>query len=279
MAVQFGVAHSAIVLGVGAIAAGPYYCAEGNFFLVTGCMSGPVNPLAVPEVLAFAKDWASLGLIDAVTNIARQRIWLFAGTKDTVVDTSVVRQLQDFFLEFAPKKSIRGVFDFAAAHAFVTDQNGISCDKPDANYLVNCGFDSAGEILKHIYGDLKPRATSLTGKLNEFDQSEFALEGRPNGLAKTGFVFVPADCAALQPCRVHVALHGCLQDATLTGDTFTSKTGYNLWADANSIIVLYPQVAAREAVNPLVCWDWWGYTGLDYAQTTGAQIQAIYAML
>jgi hypothetical protein len=32
-------------------------------------------------------------------------------------------------------------------------------------------------------------------------------------------------------------------------------------------------------LNPNACWDWWGYTGVDYAQKSGPQIQAIYAML
>ena len=36
MAVQFGVAHSAAVKGVGAIAGGPYYCAQDDVNTATG---------------------------------------------------------------------------------------------------------------------------------------------------------------------------------------------------------------------------------------------------
>jgi hypothetical protein len=31
--------------------------------------------------------------------------------------------------------------------------------------------------------------------------------------------------------------------------------------------------------NPRGCWDWWGYTGTDYATKTGVQIVAIVAMV
>src|SRR5690349_9244152 len=41
MAVQFAVAHSALVRGVGAIAGGPYYCAKDDLEIAyRGCMVG-----------------------------------------------------------------------------------------------------------------------------------------------------------------------------------------------------------------------------------------------
>ena len=56
---------------------------------------------------------------------------------------------------------------------------------------------------------------------------------------------------------------------------------YNRWADANRIIVLYPQAIARWwwVYNPNGCWDWWGYTGAQYHTKEGAQIRAVIAML
>jgi hypothetical protein len=38
--------------------------------------------------------------------------------------------------------------------------------------------------------------------------------------------------------------HGCMQDAGTIGRLFIEQTGYNAWADANGIIVLYPQAKA-----------------------------------
>ena len=39
-------------------------------------------------------------------------------------------------------------------------------------------------------------------------------------------------------------LHGCTQSAEVLGDVFYTKIGVNEWADANRIIVLYPQAHA-----------------------------------
>ena len=51
--------------------------------------------------------------------------------------------------------------------------------------------------------------------------------------------------------------------------------------DANRVVVLYPQVKKSLfwPVNPRGCWDWWGYSGADYAARTGAQPSAIRRML
>ena len=87
-------------------------------------------------------------------------------------------------------------------------------------------------------------------------------------------------------CRVHIALHGCKQDASDIGATYVEDTGYNAWADTNHIIVLYPETVAQPILtfpspNPEACWDWWSYVthSEDYVSKTGRQIQAIKAML
>jgi hypothetical protein len=100
-------------------------------------------------------------------------------------------------------------------------------------------------------------------------------------MADTGLLFVPQDCAAGQPCRVHVAFHGCRQGIGFLGRTFARQTGYLRWADANRIVVLFPQVKASRTwpVNPRGCWDWWGYSGADYAARSGAQLAAVHRML
>jgi poly(3-hydroxybutyrate) depolymerase len=278
MAVQFAVAHANIVRGVGVIAAGPYYCARGSVALALGtCMSGTPDAAAS---IAVAKTWSAIGLVDPVAALAKQRVWLFTGSRDTVVHSTVVGALESFYAGFVPRAQIRTVRDIAAGHAFVTDQQGASCGETGPEYLANCGFDTAGELLRHLLGPLEARAKRITGQLIEFDQGEFSQRGRPAGLAATGYVFVPAACVSGR-CRMHVALHGCRQDASLVGDAFYSRAGYNAWADSNRVIVLYPQVAASlfMPLNPQGCWDWWGYTGADYAQKSGPQIHAIRVML
>lgn len=64
-------------------------------------------------------------------------------------------------------------------------------------------------------------------------------------------------------------------------DAVARGAGFNEWAEANRLVVLYPQAkASRMApLNPLGCWDWWGYTDEDYATRDGAQIKAVQAMV
>jgi hypothetical protein len=104
-------------------------------------------------------------------------------------------------------------------------------------------------------------------------------------MADEGYLYVPPACRkAGSACRVHVALHGCKQNAK----EFAASAGYNNWADHYRVIVVYPAIkpatpVAQEAcqlgpispawdsalgtVNPNGCWDWWGY--LDLARQDG----------
>ena len=52
--------------------------------------------------------------------------------------------------------------------------------------------------------------------------------------------------------------------------------------------MLYPQAAAVTSQvagipvdwpNPKGCWDWWGFTGEDFARKSGPQIGAVDAMI
>jgi hypothetical protein len=102
----------------------------------------------------------------------------------------------------------------------------------------------------------------------------------------TGFVYVPAYCAAGKACAIHVALHGCLQSVSNIQQDFVRNAGYNAGADNNRIIVLYPQTHALLAnaygvANPDACWDWWGCLDADptehptYLLKSGKQITAV----
>jgi Fibronectin type III domain len=142
--------------------------------------------------------------------------------------------------------------------------------------------------LQWIYGTLNPRNNgTLGGSLVQFDQTEFIASG--HGMDTSGWLFVPAACAAGQQCRLHVALHGCLQSYSSVGAAFLNNTGYNRWGDTNNIIVLYPQAIADNTIhataasgslpNPNGCWDWIGWYGTDFDQKTGVQAKAIMAMV
>lgn len=98
----------------------------------------------------------------------------------------------------------------------------------------------------------------------------------------SGYVFVPAQCAAMEPCTLHVSFHGCEQGYDSVGTDYVTNTGFNKWADTNNIIVLYPQAVSSSSnpSNPNGCWDWWGYnTASNYDTKTGSQMSAIYSMM
>jgi hypothetical protein len=129
-------------------------------------------------------------------------------------------------------------------------------------------------MLQHLYGPLNPRNNgTLTGNLVEFNQTAFVTG---NGMATTGWAYVPQACTTGATCRLHVVLHGCKQNTASVGQQVVQNAGYNRWADSNGIVVLYPQTSTA-ATNS--CWDWWGYGSANYAKKSGPQMVAIKAMV
>ena len=140
---------------------------------------------------------------------------------------------------------------------------------------------------------MNPRSTGPASgeRFVEFDQNEFLPNPTSPGMANTGWLYVPSNCANGQACRLHVAFHGCRrypsyqyfvlgQGMVTYGTTFVKNSGYNGWADTNNIIVLYPQTTSSFVpANPLGCWDWWGYDDAAYVTRNGRQMKAVKAMV
>ena len=304
MAIQFATAWSTVIKGVGVVAGGPYWCAKADsddvingftlpVMTATGsCMTGPPDDLNTFVAKADAK--AASGDIDPLPNLSRQKVYLFHGYNDAVVAKSVTDAAADFYRHYlgdAGRGNLYYQTAVGAGHSLVVLQEpGVkgldACPGNQSPFIDQCGYDQAGIILQHIYGALNPpNRGQLAGTVQRFDQSVYVKPDGPSAvsLGDSGFVFVPADCAAGQACRVHIALHGCQQDAGEIGHRFIDDTGYNAWADTNHLIMLYPQTQASPFLpqNPEACWDWWSYVnhGDDYVTKSGAQIQAIKAML
>jgi poly(3-hydroxybutyrate) depolymerase len=280
MAVQFHVAHSATVTGAGAIAGGPYYCAQGSSWTAYfNCREpGIFAPLPSAAFLrAQTEALAKAGRIDDTANLAASRAWLFTGTKDKTVAREVVEGLLGYYSAYKVNTLI--VRDKPAGHAMVTENAGNpDCGASAQPYMNDCDYDAAKQLLQHLLGDLAPAAAKESGRLARFDQKPFG--SRAISMHDEAYVYVPKACASVR-CRVHVAFHGCRQGISFVGDKFAREAGYNRWADANRLIVLYPQAIASYGwpYNPRGCWDWWGYTGAQYHTKEGVQIRAVKAML
>jgi hypothetical protein len=297
MAVQFGMAWSSTVKGVGAIAGGPYYCAQGsatsaltleNILRATqSCMKGEPLP-ALPPLIAATEDWVKSRDIDDTKHLKAQKIYLFSGYNDSVVIRAASGVAEAYYRHFLGSAHAGNLYyqnGVGAGHAQVTVEWGQPCAKNGGDYIDACGYDQAGIILQFIYGALSAKnAGPPMGQLKSFNQRDFTRPTSPAsyGMAETGYVYVPAACEQQERCRVHIALHGCEQYAGKIGDDYTAHAGYNEWADTNRIIVLYPQTVANEIgapFNPHGCWDWWGYTNFNYAVKAGRQITTLKAML
>jgi poly(3-hydroxybutyrate) depolymerase len=280
MAVQFHVAHSSRVKGVGALAGGPYYCAQGSLWTAYyNCMTpGSFAPLpSTARLREQTESFAAGGRIDPTSNLESARVWLFSGTRDDTVTREVVEGLYNFYSAYKAASVI--VRDKPAGHAMVTEAAGNSdCGATRPPFINDCDYDAAGTLLQYLLGPLAPPSASPLGRLESFEQASFG--GYAIGMDDEGYFYLPKECET-QRCRVHVAFHGCRQGRDQVQEQFARDAGYNRWADTNRIIVLYPQAIARWwwIYNPKGCWDWWGYTGAQYHTRDGAQIRAVKAML
>jgi len=278
MAVQLHVAYSATFhTGAGIVAGGPFYCAQGSLATAEGPCMAHTASIPVASLVATTRSWAGAGAIDPVANLAASKVYLYSGTQDQTVVQAVMNDLKTYYASFIPAASIVYKNTLGSGHAMITDDYGGSCGATAAPFVSDCNFDLAGAILQQLYGPLAARNTgALSGNFVEFDQTPF-VSG--HAMASTGWLYVPADCAAGATCRLHVALHGCLQNAGDVGEQFVRDTGYNRWADTNRLVVLYPQTGAATASNPNACWDWWGYDSANYARKSGPQMAAVKAMV
>ncbi len=288
---QMGVAFSSVIKGVGVVAGGPYDCAGEMAYYSCMYTSSP----AVTTAIANTKSWSG-STLDAWANQANQKIYMFSGSSDTTVGTSVMDQVYKYYVTtgaFVPAANVTYKKDLKTAHTFPTDYDSTgnnSCTIAGSPYISNCGFDGAGAILQRIYGSLSPRNNgALGGSFVQFSQSEFLASPGTYGMDTAGWAYVPAACAGGAACKLHIAFHGCLQGYASVGDKFVKNTGYNKWADTNNIIVLYPQAVADSVnhspspsgagANSNGCWDWVGYYGTDFDKKTGKQMSTIKKMI
>jgi hypothetical protein len=319
MTVQMHLAHASTFVGAGVIAGGPYRCVE-NFrgaapikedawvLNATQLCMNPLIPQLAPDAIKsaeLAEQTAKQGLIDPVHHLAKQRLYIFTGTKDEVVNSSVVKSTRDFYqLLGVDPGNIRYIDNIAAGHSIITahpEDNELSLNQPP--FINNGGFFQSHDILNHIYGNLKPPVEKLSGRMIRFDQNEFIDDTQRASMSPFGYAYIPEAVAqGKAKARVHIALHGCMQgysyvpyahgqadvqNAPPYGNRYFTTTGYNEIADANNIIVLYPQAGGAydaHLQNPDGCWDWWGYTSRsakqpDYFSKNAIQIKAIYQML
>ena len=226
------------------------------------------------------KAWSG-NQIDSVGNLDQRRIYMQVGSADTTVGPNVMNQLKAQLSNFDDASNTTFITTSGAVHTFPTDFDGSGdnpCSESISPYISNCGYDGAGAVLQWLYGSLNPRNTgTLSGTVVSFGQT--GTYGA-SGMDTTGYLYVPAACQQSSTvCKLHVAVHGCLQGYSQIGSKYIDNTGYNMWADTNNIIILYPQAIiddtehsawdGMEIPNPNGCWDWVGWYGENADQIGG----------
>lgn len=312
---QFHVAHSKLVVGAGLLAGGPYGCVEtisnpywrlagvtaaldrfsaalvGCSHIVGGRYFGlRVDAPRAEDSVGLVRAAWDRRVIDDPDHLRGHRVWIFHGKKDDLVPAAVTASVAEVYRRLGVAAVATDLDRDApeAAHGMpVTRAPADSpfpartCGELKPPFIIQCGFSGAEALLRHLYpAETKPASPDPhgDGAIIMFDQSEFtAGNGDGASLAKVGFAYVPRRCGA-QACHLHVAFHGCLQNAELVHDDWVRDAGYNAWAAANDVVVIYPQTT-RSAQNPSRCWDFWGYAGEAYADQTAPQIRAVKGMV
>jgi poly(3-hydroxybutyrate) depolymerase len=285
MALQFHLSHSEIVNGSALIAGGPYYCAQNDIgTALKNCVSDDSGALTLSPLNDYYDSVLASKKVASASHNVNDKLWLFHGTKDTRIIASVADQLHAQVMTLFTPSNIKYVNDKPFAHLMPTLESGIDCNESEAPFIGACNYDAAGELLTYLglIETARSEASSDTLKshLNAFSQASYAGE-YANTLAESGYVFVPPQCVDAKACQLHVSFHGCNQNAETVQDQYAMQSGLNEWALSNDIVVLYPQTKKSMfmPLNPQSCWDWWGYTGSEYANKEGQQIQAIMSLV
>jgi len=274
MAVQFQFAYSARVKGAGVLAGGHFYCAQGSHTTAqTACMAAPIL-LDVNKLITTTDNLAKQNKIDDPSNLKKSKVYLFSGKKDTVVNPQVMQKCRDYYLHYVDSANIKTEFSLDAEHTFPTLDFGNACTTRASPYIGKCSYDGAGTVLNWLYDGLKPKTSAISSNIKSIKQDPVS------GLASTAYYYLPTGCANNKTdCKLHVAFHGCLQDTKTIQDKYYTKTGYNEWAEANNIIILYPQATSVILKNPNSCFDWWGYGSSSYVQKDAPQMKAVWKMI
>jgi len=278
MASQTHIALSNYIQGAAIFAAGPYMCALGSLEKAElECMSEySANMLTqnVYKLVEVTNLYSYEHQIDPVINLKDDSIFIFSGTLDTIISQNIVKKTEEYYKHYVNSENIYTNYSTNAQHCFPTKSYGNPCKVLGTPYISKCILDGAGEALQTMYKNLEPSTMQLQHRLKVFNQTAFYNVNEYTSLNEFGFVYIPEKCEIMKKCKLHISFHGCLQGWEFITNIYAINSGFNDWAENNDIIIIYPYVKSSVS-NPNGCWDWWGYTGLEYGTRYGKQIQFI----
>lgn len=184
---------------------------------VSECMLNPDN---TKINYSYIKKNVGKNLIDHTDHIKDQKVLIFHGKKDSVLDSKMQNKLISFYQHFnLPKENLR-VIKGKGSHNFpISEKKGIDCNKEDVPYLGNCQYDLAFEILSHLDQISNEKNEINENNLFMIDQTltnenkvrEMKKFKQPTAsIAPYGYLYASDECLNNpRSCKLHVALHGC----------------------------------------------------------------------
>eukprot|EP01043_Picozoa_sp_COSAG02_P068179 COSAG02_NODE_11229_length_1766_cov_1.607079_1_plen_298_part_00 len=145
LAVNHGVAFSASVRGIGVLGGSPYGCnilpngGDGDY---TTCSYWTANRSRSAQWLSrcdtYLRVRAARGAVDSLENLANKPIYLFSGTRDSMVWQRTMRAVEQQFRGLGANVYSR--FDLAAEHGWIVDN--ATCNRPNVPTLDASGLAS-----------------------------------------------------------------------------------------------------------------------------------------
>lgn len=286
MAAQMHVAFSNTFKGAAIYAGAVYWCVEDGGFVVYRqlCLYTLWHPhishLADSE--RYLDKQSKKRSIDSERNLRGQPVYLWSGTKDTLVAQAEMNDVEAEYQHYGAKVTYDNWS--AAQHGWESPDGEHSCQGWGLPWTIKCNqgsqvYDSEKTWLTMFLGTLMARNNgSLNGTLINFDQTEFGAS-YSNSMDTNGYVYVPQACAQGDQCSLVLVLHGCDMVQAKIGTKFITEGGVLPWADSNKVIVLYPFLVENASINPVACWDVWGYLGSNYALRSATQMSIVHSMV
>ena len=304
--VQFAVAFSKSVGGAAIFSGKCYHCMKGD--CISNCSSvhnahchDPESEWGIASVdslVNLTRYAAGQGFIDDTLHMAHNRYYFFRGRSDTVYLEGAMNATLKYFSAFAPLENIRNEIDeIDAAHTIPTLHYGNPCTQQGRPFINNCGFDGAGQALQFLYNNsLRNRNDKDLPDQTSFMQfNQTALGSSGDGMFDFGMAYIPRACLAKSNttgngCRLHLHFHGtrmniqgcdrlhrpwdCGQDeyGRYVSTPDSAHSGFNNWAEANKIVVVYPQTSGDK-------WDNAGDSGDGYAWKSSAQMTTVQRIM
>ncbi|ODM98786.1 hypothetical protein Ocin01_07902 [Orchesella cincta] len=284
-ATQFYLSHSDLIDGIAVFSTMQYHCAGGGIVRLVPCLRGRKN---VSESVDKAREYDRDGLIDPLENLKARKHYLHHGSRDVIIHFDNGVHAYEFFKQFSDNVRFH---QSDSNHAVPTKHCGIHCMYGTVGSgCSKCDFSAVFEGLNYIYDGTLQEPTATTCRAAQpndgiklVDQSEFLFPFDSNvSLNPEAVLYTPRQCRANSSmCTLHVAFHGCRHSIQNDGMEYIKCSGYIEMADANNMIVLFPQIKQSrvDTITLFHCWDLHGYTGPLYGTKLGSQNQVVYNMI